>query len=182
MWSLECKHQMLTHDGRRTTTDDGQPLTTIAHHEHFVLRWAKKVEEFQILNHINQLNFNRIPQGFNNIVLTKAVSSWNLLSGSRCKHCLSFQQQKNQHYKPIIGACTQNGKIPVPYRLVHGQSVGKNPRGKKGILLFPYWHQHLSKKCFASSVFPAMYFCTKNIVLCMKKINVIVFHLFFCAW
>jgi len=39
----------LTHDGRRTTddgrhttTDDGQPLTTIAHHEHFVLRWAKK--------------------------------------------------------------------------------------------------------------------------------------------
>jgi len=25
-----------THDGRHTTTDDGQPLTTIAHHEHFV--------------------------------------------------------------------------------------------------------------------------------------------------
>jgi len=42
MWSLECKHQMLTHDGRRTTTHDGQPLTTIAHHEHFVLRWANK--------------------------------------------------------------------------------------------------------------------------------------------
>jgi len=38
MWSLECKHQMLTDDGRRTTDDDGQPLTTIAHHEHFVLR------------------------------------------------------------------------------------------------------------------------------------------------
>jgi len=44
MWPLECKHQMLTHnerqtdDGRRTTTDDGQSLTTIAHHEHFVLR------------------------------------------------------------------------------------------------------------------------------------------------
>jgi len=32
---------MLTHDGRRTTDDDGRPLTTIAHHEHFVLRWAK---------------------------------------------------------------------------------------------------------------------------------------------
>ena len=38
MWSLECKHQMLTDDARRTTddarrttTDDGQPLTTIAH-------------------------------------------------------------------------------------------------------------------------------------------------------
>ena len=30
-----------THDGRRTT-DDGHWLTTIAHHEHFVLRWAKK--------------------------------------------------------------------------------------------------------------------------------------------
>jgi len=44
MWSLECKHQMLTHDGRRTTTDGGQPLTTIAHHEHFVLRWAKKTK------------------------------------------------------------------------------------------------------------------------------------------
>jgi len=38
---VECKHQMLTHDGRRTTDDDGQPLTTIAHHELFVLRWAK---------------------------------------------------------------------------------------------------------------------------------------------
>ena len=38
MWSLECKHDMLTDNGRRTT-DDGQPLTTIAHH--FVHRWAK---------------------------------------------------------------------------------------------------------------------------------------------
>jgi len=38
MWSLECKHQMLTDDARRTTHDDGQPLTTIAHHEHFMLR------------------------------------------------------------------------------------------------------------------------------------------------
>jgi len=27
---------MLTDDTRHTTTDDGQPLTTIAHHEHFV--------------------------------------------------------------------------------------------------------------------------------------------------
>jgi len=42
MWSLECKHQMLTDDTRHTTHDNGQPLTTIAHHEHFVLRWAKK--------------------------------------------------------------------------------------------------------------------------------------------
>ena len=33
--------QLLTpHDARRTT-DDGHWLTTIAHHEHFVLRWAK---------------------------------------------------------------------------------------------------------------------------------------------
>ena len=54
MWSLECKHQMLTDDGRRTTddtrhttTDDGQPLTTIAHHDHFVLRWAKKKENME---------------------------------------------------------------------------------------------------------------------------------------
>jgi len=28
-------------DGRRTTTDDGQRPVTIAHPEHFVLRWAK---------------------------------------------------------------------------------------------------------------------------------------------
>ena len=28
MWSLECKHQMLTHDGRRTTHDDGRRTTT----------------------------------------------------------------------------------------------------------------------------------------------------------
>jgi len=28
-------------DGRRTTTDDGQRSVTIAHSEHFVLRWAK---------------------------------------------------------------------------------------------------------------------------------------------
>ena len=34
--------QLLTpHDGRRTT-HDGHWLTTIAHHEHFVLRWANK--------------------------------------------------------------------------------------------------------------------------------------------
>jgi len=30
-----------THDARRRTTDDGQSPVTIAHHEHFVLRWAK---------------------------------------------------------------------------------------------------------------------------------------------
>jgi len=30
------------HDARRTTTDDGQRPVTIAHPEHFVLRWAKK--------------------------------------------------------------------------------------------------------------------------------------------
>jgi len=28
---------------RRTTNDDGQSPVTIAHHEHFVLRWAKQV-------------------------------------------------------------------------------------------------------------------------------------------
>jgi hypothetical protein len=31
-----------THDRRRTKTDDGQRPVTIAHPEHFVLRWAKK--------------------------------------------------------------------------------------------------------------------------------------------
>jgi len=30
------------HDARSTTTDDGQSPVTIAHHEHFVLRLAKK--------------------------------------------------------------------------------------------------------------------------------------------
>ena len=34
--------QLLTPQDRRRTTDDGHWLTTIAHHEHFVLRWAKK--------------------------------------------------------------------------------------------------------------------------------------------
>jgi len=38
--NIKCWHT--THDTRHTTTDDGQPLTLIAHHEHFVLRWAKK--------------------------------------------------------------------------------------------------------------------------------------------
>jgi len=28
MWPLECKHQMLTHDGRRTTHDDARRTTT----------------------------------------------------------------------------------------------------------------------------------------------------------
>ena len=31
-----------TDDARRTTTDDGQSPVTIAHHEHFVLKWANK--------------------------------------------------------------------------------------------------------------------------------------------
>ena len=31
-----------THDARRTTTDDGQSPVKIAHHDHLVLRWAKK--------------------------------------------------------------------------------------------------------------------------------------------
>jgi len=35
-----------THDGRRTTTDDGQRPVTIAHPEHKVLRWAKNVTLF----------------------------------------------------------------------------------------------------------------------------------------
>ena len=33
------KQLLMPHDGRHTT-DDGHWLTTIAHHEHFVLRWA----------------------------------------------------------------------------------------------------------------------------------------------
>ena len=35
------KQLLAPHDGL-CTTDDGHWLTTIAHHEHFVLRWAKK--------------------------------------------------------------------------------------------------------------------------------------------
>ena len=34
--------QLLTPNDGRRTTDEGHWLTTIAHHEHFVLRWAKK--------------------------------------------------------------------------------------------------------------------------------------------
>jgi len=36
-----------TDDARRTTTDDGQRPVTIAHPEHFVLRWAKNNYCFQ---------------------------------------------------------------------------------------------------------------------------------------
>ena len=35
--------QLLTLQDGRSMTDDWHWLTTIAHHEHFVLRWAKKV-------------------------------------------------------------------------------------------------------------------------------------------
>ena len=37
------KQLLMRHDGR-PTTHDGHWLTTTAHHEHFVLRWAKKEE------------------------------------------------------------------------------------------------------------------------------------------
>ena len=37
--------QQTTHAARRTTSDDGQRPVTIAHHEHFVLRWAKKQQK-----------------------------------------------------------------------------------------------------------------------------------------
>ena len=41
--------QLLTpHDGRRTT-DDGHWLTTIAHHEHFMLRWAKNTAHLPLI-------------------------------------------------------------------------------------------------------------------------------------
>ena len=54
--------QLLTpHDGRRTT-HDGHWLTTIAHHEHFVLRWAnkkkkrkKKKKHFHVCKQCRQL-------------------------------------------------------------------------------------------------------------------------------
>jgi len=36
-----ARRTMTAHDARRTTTDDGQRPVTIAHPEHFVLRWAK---------------------------------------------------------------------------------------------------------------------------------------------
>ena len=36
MWPLERTQ------GKKLTTDDGHSTITIAHHEHFVLRWAKK--------------------------------------------------------------------------------------------------------------------------------------------
>jgi len=34
IYTLECKHQIMMDDTRRPTDDDGQPLTTIANHEH----------------------------------------------------------------------------------------------------------------------------------------------------
>ena len=37
----DVKVKKFTDDARRTT-DDGQRPVTIAHHEHFVLRWAQK--------------------------------------------------------------------------------------------------------------------------------------------
>ena len=43
--SMLLKQLLTQHDGRRTM-DDGYWLTTIAHHEHFMLRKAKKVEKF----------------------------------------------------------------------------------------------------------------------------------------
>ena len=41
--------QLLTPHDRQHTTDDGHWLTTIAHHEHFVLRWAKNWPSLFIL-------------------------------------------------------------------------------------------------------------------------------------
>ena len=66
-------------DARRTT-DDGHSLTTIAHHEHFVLRWAK--------------NTSRSLHSFS-VSLNRSCRSWTfcslfLLHDSSWRNCLIF--------------------------------------------------------------------------------------------
>ena len=61
--------QLLTpHDGRRTT-DNGHWLTTIAHHEHFVLRWANKHSRF-----VTFFNFIQVHTSFSYISKKTIVS------------------------------------------------------------------------------------------------------------
>ena len=52
--------QLLTPHDRRRTTDDGHWLTTIAHHEHFVLRWAKKQKKKYLCRVPTQTKLMRI--------------------------------------------------------------------------------------------------------------------------
>ena len=51
------KQLLMPHDAR-CTTDDRHWLTTIAHHEHFVLRWANKQElsSFFMTHHLNVMH------------------------------------------------------------------------------------------------------------------------------
>ena len=55
--------QLFTPHDRRWMTDDWHWLTTIAHHEHFVLRWAKNDHKWSFFNIIYTFLF-----GYNTVV------------------------------------------------------------------------------------------------------------------
>ena len=68
--------QLLTpHDGRRTT-DDGHWLTTIAHHEHFVLRWAKKKKKKKKKNDFGFRGDNYITKKVSIVSLTQDMPTY----------------------------------------------------------------------------------------------------------
>ena len=54
-----------TDDGRQMTTDDGQRSVTIAHPEHFVLRWAKKLSITLSVTPLTKLLLNLPQKGDN---------------------------------------------------------------------------------------------------------------------
>ena len=59
-WSRLLKQLLTLQTGRRTT-DDRHWLTTIAHHEHFVLRWAKNLSKFgSVIQRRSRLKFSTI--------------------------------------------------------------------------------------------------------------------------
>ena len=66
--------QLLTpHDGQRTT-DDRYWLTTIAHHEHFVLRWANKISAAAVvILKVNILFLNKFLRNLNLHIYIKAI-------------------------------------------------------------------------------------------------------------
>jgi len=134
MWSLECKHQMLTDDARRTThvarrttTDDGQPLTTIAHHEHFVLRWAKKSRVCHIHNLLQSYQYSKTCTMQNKKLLTSTVRNLTfILNFITCKAALALPNIS------IIDKCQNENQLASS--LVHS--------------LLVYLKQKINRNCY----------------------------------
>jgi len=89
--------------GRRTTTDDGQRPVTIAHPEHFVLRWAKKLTKKRVLTVAPISSFGWLANDHkHDITFSVSYSTLRLMPMYSLKWWLEITRNRSSSYSCVL--------------------------------------------------------------------------------